>query len=414
MRLTKTARRLKEELEQFTIVDAHEHLLPESQRTSVKVDVFVLFSHYTRVDLVAAGMKPEEHAWLMNPDEDLDKRWRFFKPYLQEIRYGSYARPAFIAAKELFGYDDINDATYGPLSERIAEGNKPGIYKALLRQKCKIEKSLVCTMSADHDQDLFAPVARVDAYAVVDSRQLIERHAAEVGMNVGDLDDYVEVIKASVKCWKEKGAVGLKSRTGPYRAPSRQQAEEVFKRIMKGTDENKGINPLSVYLREVMYDIAAEEELTVAVHTGMWGDFRQLQAIDFMPVIASHPQTRFDLFHAGMPSPRETGVIGKNFPNVTLNLCWCHIISQEMTCSALQEWIDLVPVNKIIAFGADYARPVEKVYGHLVMARENIAWVLADRVDSGRFGMDGAVRIARKLFYENPRRIYRLGAQRRS
>ena len=110
----------------------------------------------------------------------------------------------------------------------------------------------------------------------------------------------------------------------------------------------------------------------------------------------------------GMPWVRETGVMGKNFPNVWLNLCWCHIISPVMTRAALDEWIDLVPVNKIFAFGGDYGKPVEKVYGHLVMAREDIAMVLGRRVEQGLMTEDQAVAVAHRWFYDNPKEAYGL------
>jgi len=408
MKLSKTATRLKQELENLTIIDAHEHLRPESQRTAMKLDVFILFSHYTRVDLLAAGMQPEKYDWLMNSEEDLDKRWNFFKPYLEHIRLGSYARPAFIVARELFGFDDINDQTYRPLSERIAAGNTPGIYNRILRDKCKIEKALACTPFTDYDLDLFALVPGINPFAEVTSRDAIEKYAADAAIQIKDIDDYVEVFKALMRERKKRGAIALKTKTGPYHLPSRKKAREAFNTIMRDGKSDQSTQPLATYIRDRAYEFAAEENLVVAVHTGMWGNFTKLAAVDFIPVIMDHPETRFDLFHAGMPSPRETGIIGKNFANVSLNLCWCHIISQEMTCSTLQEWLDLVPTNKIIAFGADYHKPVEKTYGHLVMAREDIARVLADRVDANRFSLDQALELARKLFYENPKRIYGL------
>lgn len=408
MKLSKTAMQIKHELEHITIIDAHEHLRPESQRTAMKVDVFILFSHYTRVDLLAAGMKPEKYDWLMNAEEDLDKRWKVFEPYLQHIRLGSYARPAFIVAKELFGFDDINDQTYRPLSERIAAGNTPGIYKRILRDKCKIEKVLACTPFTDYDLDLFALVPGINPFAEVTSREAIDKLADDAQMQVKDLDDYLEVFETTIRKLKTLGAVALKTKTGPYQPPSRKKAREAFNTIMTDGQSDQPTPPLATYIRHRAYELAAEENLIVAVHTGMWGDFTKLAAVDFIPVIMDHPETRFDLFHAGMPSPRETGIIGKNFANVTLNLCWCHIISQEMTCATLQEWLDLVPTNKIIAFGADYHKPVENTYGHLVMAREDIARVLADRVDAKRLSLDQALQLARKLFYENPKRIYGL------
>jgi len=76
----------------------------------------------------------------------------------------------------------------------------------------------------------------------------------------------------------------------------------------------------------------------------------------------------------GMPWVRDTAFIAKNFKNVYLNLCWSHIVSPYMTRSALLEYVDIAPANKIIAFGGDYiVSAVEKIYGHLYMAKENIA-----------------------------------------
>ncbi len=138
----------------------------------------------------------------------------------------------------------------------------------------------------------------------------------------------------------------------------------------------------------------------------MWGDFRTLDPTHLIPLIERHPHTRFDVYHAGMPWVREAGVIGKNSPNVWLNLAWCHIVSQRMTVSLLDEWLDLVPVNKIFAFGGDYGLPVEKVVGHLWMAREDIAEVLARRVKRGDMSEDRALEIARLWFYDNPLDCY--------
>ena len=79
-----------------------------------------------------------------------------------------------------------------------------------------------------------------------------------------------------------------------------------------------------------------------------------------------------------------------------------------MTCSALNEWIDLIPVNKIIGFGGDYQIPVEKIYGHLVMAREDIARVLARRVVKGLMTKKEAFDMAQMWLYDNPKGLYGL------
>lgn len=57
---------------------------------------------------------------------------------------------------------------------------------------------------------------------------------------------------------------------------------------------------------------------------------------------------------------------------------------------------------------------LEKIYGHLVMARENVASVLAGRVDQGRMSTDEALRIARLWFWDNPKDLYRLNVDTRT
>jgi len=79
-----------------------------------------------------------------------------------------------------------------------------------------------------------------------------------------------------------------------------------------------------------------------------------------------------------------------------------------MTENVLNEWLDLVPANKIIGFGGDYSCGPEKTYGALVMARENMARALAVRVARGQMSESRAVDVCRAWLYENPRRIYAL------
>lgn len=94
--------------------------------------------------------------------------------------------------------------------------------------------------------------------------------------------------------------------------------------------------------------------------------------------------------------------------NVWLNLCWTHIISQRFATDGLDEAIDLIPMNKLLAFGGDYGVPVEKVYGHLTMAREDIARVLAGRIASKQMTEEQALTLARMWLWDNPKELYRL------
>ena len=408
--LTPTAIDLIKEMEQMQVIDCHEHLSSEKDRLNAKVDVFTLFSHYTAADIAAAGLSGEDHAKLFNHNIDLDERWAIFKPILPQIRYGSYARPAFIAAKELFGCDDINDDTYRVLSERIAQNNTPGIYRRLLRERCKIRVCLNQGGTTAEDGDQFVNLSWVDGFTNLNSHQQYAGLCTRYKKRPRSLDGYVDMVRVALEQTKADGVGGLKiPRTWPWPSPSRKEATRVLKRLL----DKKKITPddnlaLEGYLVGEVLDIARDLDLTVAVHAGVWGDFPRIDAKNFIPWIMAHPETRIDLYHLSIPSVRDCIVIGKNFPNVWLNLCWTHIISQKLTQSAIDEILDMLPVNKVLGFGGDYGLPVEKVLGHLMMAREDIAIVLGRRIDDGMMNRDEALTIIRKWLWDNPKALYKL------
>ena len=184
--------------------------------------------------------------------------------------------------------------------------------------------------------------------------------------------------------------------SSPYQPPDRKEAISAFETLRSGELSQLSTpperNPFIDYLVDQMIAFAGQQDLVVAVHTGYWGDFRLLDPLHMIPLLQRHPTVRFDIYHLGFPWVREALMLGKGFPNVWLNLCWTHIISQRVVVSALDEAIDLIPSNKLLAFGGDYGLPVEKVYGHLVMAQEDIAEVLARRVAENQMTEDSGNR----------------------
>ena len=106
-RFTKTEQRLLEEMAEMEIIDCHEHLPPEKTRVDTLQDVFTLFSHYTRLPLVASGLSLEEKASLHNPGIPLETRWKTFRPHLRNIRLEFLARLYFFRRLGLSGLDRL-------------------------------------------------------------------------------------------------------------------------------------------------------------------------------------------------------------------------------------------------------------------------------------------------------------------
>ncbi len=228
MELSEIKASLLENIRELEIIDCHEHLSPEETRTAESADVLNLFGQYTHLDLVTSGMPEDDYAKLHDHDYPLDYRWGLLRPHLDEIRFGSYARAGFIAARELYGFDDLNDDNYVAISEAMHEANQPGIYKWILREKCKIRCSLTQCGSTKVDGDLLVPLMPADNYGTVTSWEQVQQRAAELDRRVNTLDDYLDLMEAGLARWKQEGAVGVKTRCHPYPDGDRKQAMEAF------------------------------------------------------------------------------------------------------------------------------------------------------------------------------------------
>lgn len=120
-----------------------------------------------------------------------------------------------------------------------------------------------------------------------------------------------------------------------------------------------------------------------------------------------YKDVNFDIFHIGYPYQHTLSALAKVFPNVYIDMCWAHIISPTACVNSLVEWADSVPLNKINAFGGDYCF-IDGVSGHQHMARMNISRALAIKVEEGLFDVEEAKRIGKMMFYDTPKKLFRL------
>lgn len=403
--------RLVEEIARIPVIDTHEHLSPESDRLREPVDVFTLFSHYTMGDLLVSGMKEEDCRSLYDRSIPLITRWRKLAPFWERIRNTCYSRALLLAVKKFYGFDDINEANCEELSERITANNTPGLYERVLRDACNIKTCLTQCSRTDTGSDLLTPV--MPMLGRVERIGDLRCPWFEPETTVNSLDEYVEALNRYIRRVKSEGAVGLKMASIQFGEPDEKGAASAFAGVLKGELSyspdgfpNRS-NPIRDYLTDFAIRTAAELDMVMAVHSGYWNDFRDLHPLNMIPLLQKYPGVRFDLYHLGYPWVRESLMLGKGFPNVWINFCWLHIISQKCAFEALDEAFELLPVNKVLGFGGDYL-VVEKVFGHLTMARENIAKVLAGRMVKGEMDEEQALSIARMWLYENPKELYRL------
>jgi hypothetical protein len=421
---------IKEHVDGIRLVDTHEHLVQEPERLRQEVDVLAtFFPHYASSDLRSAGMPEDDLLKIRNPSIPLDERWGVFEPWWEMIKNTGYARAVDIAARDLYGVDGISSDTYEQLSESIKQKNVEGLYRWILKERSGIDISINDTIVYDVDREFFAPVRRFSEFLVVKDRTDLENLGKQVGGPIHTFGDMVSALRSEFDRMAGK-IVGVKiglaySRPIRFEKVTFSEAEEAFNEIYR-TERFRvcdtpevwkmvpelvvvDLRPMQDYLVHKMLGEAEKRGLPVQIHTGLQeGNENVLSNSNpelLVNLFMEYREARFDIFHGSWPYCGELGALAKNFPNVYIDMCWMHIISPSGSRRILSEWLDEVPANKILGFGGDYLF-VEGVYGHAVIARENIAKVLASKVDDGIYSLEQAKKYASWLLRENAARLF--------
>jgi len=437
--------RIKSAVAKVSLVDAHEHTMPEAERNEYAVDFTYLFAHYNTSDLVSAGMPPRLMEAVRLPmhryrlayikrtrlrrtvpepereDMTLEERWQAMAPFWEAMRNTAYAKLTLITARDIFGVDDLNRDTYLKLSRAIADSRRPGWYRHVMKEKANIGISIIDIQTSDVDRELFAPVARPDHIIDVRSRQELGYLEAEAGTAIHSLDDLVKAMRTVLERHIASGAVGVKNalayvRTLQYDKVTRHEAEVSFNRIARHLGEGLSLaeaKPLQDYMMHQVIQAAIEAGLPLQIHTGLQEGNENIitnaNPTHLINLFVEYREAKFDLLHGGYPYVHEWATLAKNFANVYADLTWLPIISPEMSRRLLHELIETVPGNKITAFGGD-SFTVEMAYGHACMARQVVARVLSEKVAEGYLDEDEAIGLARKMLRDNPAALFKLPA----
>jgi hypothetical protein len=417
---------LLEQIGSIPVIDTHEHLESEEYRVNRYVDMFNTYMiHYASCDLISSGMNDDDMEFLKSDSPDIDKKWAIFRPYWEKSRNTTYCKSLVYATRDIYGIEDINDSTYKLIDHEIKLSNKKGLYKYILKDLCHIETSILDS-DVNCDRDFFVSTANLDDYIRFKSKDTITKAEKQFNISIGNLSDWVDLIRKRIEEYKTKyGVACIKSplayeRILRFDRTDYSAAENIFNNILS-TKEYSGwysfspadfpTKPLEDFLMHSVVRTASEMDLPIQFHTGLQEGNGNIitnsNPVNLVNLFMEYPKARFDIFHAGYPYGGELCAIAKNFRNVYVDLCWSHIISREYTVRFLEEALDTIPANKIFGFGGDYCF-VEGVYGHLKIARENIALALANKVSKGYFTMQEALEIAHRLLYDNAKEFFKL------
>ena len=418
---------LRRRIGTMPVIDTHEHL-PHDMNAIPEEEKDVLnqwLMHYLSSDLQSAGMDPAMLEKARNAALPVEERWSWVEPYWQHVRYTGYGQAVLRTVRGLYGASEIDRHTIGSIAKQHKSMYDTDAMFDLLHEHLNIEKAVLDGFTgtvSDRDERLFVRVWRPELFLGLGG--LAETDVASLEKESGPIRDLDGWMDACRRTYNEliPQIVGLKiglaySRSIYFPKTPYDEAKNLFNPAMrKWTDGGRSgllVLPEAVqnFMLRFILDLHRSSGKPVQVHTGhQEGNGNRIEnsrPLHLNELIMDYPDIRFDLFHIGWPFSSEAISLVKMLPNATLDFCWTHILSPRAAVRFLSEALETLPLNKIFAFGGDY-KIIDLVYGHLEMARDHLAEVLADEMERGRMTASEAENAAHRMLYYNPKAFFAL------
>jgi hypothetical protein len=337
---------------------------------------------YVMADLVCAGM-PAEQAASFHSDQGCpaEEAWSAVEPYVAAARNTGYLRALDITTERLFG-SRLERDTVEEIDKRLRALRAEGFYAKVLREVANVSRCQVHSVDSDLicltrqpellHQDLVLVPLVFGSYPAVEEA---------CGIDVGELDDYLEVIEwvfaqfagraSAVKCaWAYQRPLLVDVPSAPPRGE--------FIRVRRGTATAADRRFVEDFLLQRCIDLATAAGLPVKMHLGYLAgshnpQFRHIfsDVADVVPLLQANPATTFVLMHIAWPKQEELLALAKHHPNVVVDLCWSWIVSPRSTQDFLERALTSLPASKLLCFGGDF-QTVEHVVGHAEIARRGL------------------------------------------
>jgi hypothetical protein len=437
-----------ERVNKIPVVDCHEHLCgPEKDLMGAhKEPILALCVPYLISDLWSAGASEEEIALLQSKDASTDEKWPVFSRLWEATEYTAIAKVTKMTLKKVFSIEKLTRQSLDKISKYQARHDNQFQYLKRLHDAGirAVIADVLMPMSWETPTytryfnnyvlkeflenklqmpDIWHPVFPLPYFHLIRHCEFIDYVRMVSNSSITSLREYEEAVFNLIKKSIDRGVIALKDQSAYHRTltfdlPPRSDAERIFNKLLIDPRNQlswPNAKPLDDYLFHQYMRFARELNLHVQIHTGQMGGIRnrvdKANAAHFASVLELHSEVKFDLFHGNWPYMGDLLFLGKNYPNVYLNLCWVYMIDPIYASELLKRSVMTVPHTKIHGFGGDYILAPEFVVEHLTLGREIISRALADLVLNNWILEEEAIQIAADWLYNNPNAFYKLGLQ---
>lgn len=407
--------RLRAAIDAVRAIDTHDHLRPVDELPSRRPGDNGVES--TLCTLLRGSYLPRiANVPDWSPDRPFNEWWASTSPILANVRAAGFYRYMLPAYRDLYGvdFDDVSADEAAQLSDRIAANHRSADWvEHVVVERANIELMLVdpfwARTTVVRTHRFVVPVLRVDTWITGSHPSRFDNpldspyvYAERAGLPMETFDDYLAAVDACLERGRAADAVCLKTGLAYQRDLSFAQvsADDARRAYGRAPSEvsDKEQRDFEDFIFWRICALSVKHDLPLQIHTGN-ARVQGSNPLLLVDVIAGNPDTKFVLFHGGYPWVGETGAIAMRHRNVWIDSNWLPQISYTMAKRAFQEWLEVVPADRIL-WGGDNVH-VEGIYGATVTMRRCLAESLAEKVERGELRENDAARIGRQIMREN-------------
>jgi hypothetical protein len=107
--------KIRDYVNQIKVIDTHEHLDEESVRLKQPNNLTPFFMYYSFAELVSAGLPVSSQKAFFNDKISGKEQWKLIRDYWPLAKHSAFCRAVTLSTQELYGIDDLTDASIEPL-----------------------------------------------------------------------------------------------------------------------------------------------------------------------------------------------------------------------------------------------------------------------------------------------------------
>lgn len=413
--------RIKQFIDSLTVFDTHEHLIdPEMLKKADFLDFAMLFLENGYDDLISAGMPDTLFNTFFSPSLTPAAKWKIIGPYWKKSFNTANNKILIRTINDIYNINHLDSVTVSVLSETMKRSWSGEWFDNIMKKLCKIDFVIQDGQHIRQEKGYVKYAGRFNPWILVRSKYAIDSIAIRQIDPIYTLEGFVKSMSNAFEKAVTSGMAVTKidiayQRQISFDNVSADAARKVFKILVSGDEDlrlsYKDAKPLQDYMIYQLLGMARDHKIPVAFHTGFQaGNSNYITNSDpslLTNIFIAFPDLKFVLFHGSYPFGGELSALAKTFKNVSIDMNWTYDISPAYAERYLNEWIETVPLNKIMAFGGDQ-RMVEMTYGSLLVAKKVVTDVLTEKVKDHYFSEEEAKTAARMLLHDNGMEFYNI------